>query len=218
MEQLKKQKSMLGEDDGSVQPFYATFIPRKGGTFKINIHGPIYSADQFILASQALEAADEEDTIEISLQSPGGSLDVTDYFIHCMRKTAGHIHISASGNVSSAATLILLQADSFDLSEHFNSTLHSGSIGSGGNYNEYRAQVAFYPQWMEKALRSGYEGFVSEKELDDMLEGKDIILDAAGWLDRYNKRNEYFLAKEAAAKAPVKKSRKKSSMNVPPEL
>lgn len=201
-------KRNLGDEDGSVQPFFTTFIPRKGGTFKINLHGPIISADQFVWAVQALEAADEDDVVEISLQSPGGSMDVADYFIHAMRKTAAHIHISASGNCSSAATFILLQSDSFDLSEHFNSTLHCGSIGSGGNYNEYKIQTTFYPQWMEKALRSGYEGFLSEKEIQGMLEGRDIILNAEQWAERYEKRNQYFQAKTEAAKKPRTKKLK----------
>jgi ATP-dependent protease ClpP protease subunit len=204
-----KQNKLAGEDGGSITPFFTTYIPNKGGKFKINLHGPIIAADQFVWAVQALEAAGEDDMVEISLQSPGGSLDVADYFIHAMRKTEGHIHIVATGNCSSAATLILLQADSFELSENFNSLIHNGSIGSMGNFNEYRAQVSFYPQWMEKALRNGYEGFLTEKEMNDLMDGKDIILNATQWVEHYNQRNEYFKKKQAKLDKAAKKNSRK---------
>lgn len=206
----KKSNQSFNEDDedNSCQPFYVSYTPKKTGTFQINIGGPIHTADQFLFAIQALEAADEDNDVKITLQSPGGSLGASDALIHAMRKCDGHIHIVATGNVSSAGTFILLEADSFELSENFNATLHCGSVGSGGNYNEFKASSEFYNRFMPKALRSAYQGFLSEDELTSMLDGKDIILDADEWCIRHQARNEYFKAKLEAAEHELAESSK----------
>jgi hypothetical protein len=41
-----------------------------------------------------------------------------------------------------------------------------------------------------------------------MLDGKDIWLDAAGWMERAKKRSEYFKAKYDEAMKPAAKPRK----------
>jgi ATP-dependent protease ClpP protease subunit len=210
MQQMRPTtKPSLNDDEGYCQPFMTTYHPRKGGTFKINIHDALLSPDQLIWAVQALDAATEDDMVEISLQSPGGALDAADYFIHAMRKAEAHIHIIATGNVSSAASLILLNADSFELSEGFSSLIHCGSLGTGRvALNEYNARTVFDGKFMERILRSHYEGFLNSEDLDNLLKGQDLWLDEAGWMERYNRRNEYFKAKEEAANKPPKKPRK----------
>lgn len=207
------KNASCSEFENTVEPFLVMYQPAKAGTFKVKIHSGIYSPDQFIYAIQALESADEQNDVEISLQCPGGSLDATDLLIHAMRKCEGHIHIVASGNCSSAASLILLEADSFELTQNFSSTIHCGSLGYGGNFNEYRQQTVFSNKFMERVMRQSYEGFLSTQEIDAMLDGKDIILDAEQWCERAQNRLDYFkkkvedfeAAQEAEQSKPVKK-------------
>ncbi len=208
-----KQPKHSEYDDYSEQPFPVSFLPHKHGTYTITIGKAISSVDQFEYAIQVLEMANEEDQILIRLQSPGGSLDAADAFIHAMRGCAAPIHICATGNVSSAASFILLESTSFELSEGFSALLHCGSLGSGGAYNEYKQQTDFYNKFMPSTLRRYYQGFLTEAEIDDMLNGKDIILDAQGWIDRYAKRNEYIGKKmEALMKEQKKATRKKPAV------
>lgn len=205
---MKQQKpKMSSEDDEFVSEFSVSYVPQRSGTYIIEINDTIKKVGQFSSAIQALTLASEEDEVELQIQSYGGSLDAADAFIHAIRKCKAHVHAIATGNVSSAATFILLEAESFELSEGFNATLHCGSLGSGGAYNEYKQQTDFYNKFMPATLRRYYEGFVEPHELDEMLNGKDIILDATGWVERYTKRNEY-IAKKVAA---IQKSQKRTS-------
>lgn len=200
---MQQMKAKAGSQDyePEVEPFFVMYQPAKAGTYKINIHSGIHSPDQFMYAIQALDAADEMNDVEISLQCPGGSLDSTDLLIHHMRKCEGHIHIIASGNCSSAASLVLLEADSFELTQNFSSTIHCGSLGFGGNFNEFRQQTIFSNKFMERVMRESYAGFLSESELDALLDGKDIVLDAEGWYNRSLTRMEYFKTKAQAQEA-----------------
>jgi ATP-dependent protease ClpP protease subunit len=137
-----------------------------------------------------------------------------------MRKCAAPIHTVATGGCHSAATHILLQSDSFELAANFNSLIHCGSTGAIGTLSEYNSKTSFDNYFIAEMYRKIYEGFLDPDELESMLKGQDFWLDADGWMERYNKRNEYFLAKEAAAKAPAKKPRKKAKKEpyIPLEL
>lgn len=193
-----------GSGDGSEQPFFVTYLPHRTGTFKINLFDAIQSAEQFTFALQALEAADEENDVEIHLQCVGGSLGATDAFIHAMRKCRGHIHTIATGGCHSAATMILLESDSFELSSGFHSLVHCGSTGNCGNLNEYLAQTEFDKKFIPEIFRRTYEGFLSTEEIDALLKGQDMWLDGDQWVERFNSRNAYITAKRDAllSKAP----------------
>lgn len=215
---LKKPTKVAGYDEDSVEPFSVSYIPNKSGTYTITIGKAISCVDQFEYAIQVLEMATENDQVVIRLQSPGGALDAADAFIHAMRGCIAPIHIVATGNVSSAASFILLESSSFELSDGFSALLHCGSLGSGGAYNEYKQQTDFYNKFMPATMRRYYEGFLDEVEIHDMLNGKDIILDAQGWVDRHNKRNEYIAKKMAEfQKAQKKTTRKKKVLDTPLE-
>jgi ATP-dependent protease ClpP protease subunit len=175
-----------------------SYQPIRAGTYEADLHGYIEDAAQFSQMVSALGIMEEEDTFVLNLQSGGGSLNACDSLVHAFRKCKGTIHICATGNCSSAATFLLLEAHSFELSEGFNSTLHCGSLSSGGTYSEYKQDTAFYNKFMPDTLRRYYEGFLTTEEMEKMLDGKDILLGAEEWSERYEKRNLYFQAKHDA--------------------
>lgn len=198
-----------GEDEESVNEFNVSYLPHKTGTYRIEIDDGIRCVGQFSSAIQALQMAKDGDDVEIHLQCYGGSVHAAGAFIHAMKKCEAPIHIIATGGCHSAATMILLQADSFELAEDFNSLIHCGATGSGGNLNEYHAEVAFHGEFFNNIHRRTYEGFLTDDEISDMIKGCDIWLDAKGWCERHQARNEYFKAKLEAAKKPPRKPRKK---------
>jgi ATP-dependent protease ClpP protease subunit len=185
------------------QEFSVGFIPSKNGVFKIEINSSIDDVSQFSTAIQALDIAKEDDEIEIHLACcPGGSVDASGTFLHALRKCQAPIHIVASGNVSSAATHILLEADSYELANNFNSLIHNGSGGSGGNLNEWFAMSDFYKKFLYDQYKEIYLGFLSETEIEGVWKGDQIWVDAEGWHTRAVARNEYLRAKfEAQAAA-----------------
>lgn len=206
---MKKEKQAMYYDHEPTE-FSVNFIPDRSGTYIIEIDGAIESPKQFSTAVQILGLAKEEDTVEMRITDcPGGSIGATDGFIHAIRKCQAHVHMVAAGGVHSAGSMILLEADSFELASGFNSLIHCGSGGSVGNMNELRVQNRFDEEFYVRKFKETYEGFLSVKELDDMLEGKDIWLDAQQWVDRAQFRSEYFKKKyEKALKEKNKSVRK----------
>lgn len=185
------------------------FIPHKSGTYRIEIDSVIEDVSQFSTAIQILDLAKEDDEVEIHLQSPGGSVDASGAFLHALRKCRAPIHMIASGGVHSAATHILLEADSFELAENFNSLIHNGSAGSGGNINEYHAKSDFDKKFIYDQYAGIYEGFLTTEEFKGMMRGDQIWLDAKGWYDRSIMRMAHFQAKADKLAEKPRKTRKK---------
>ncbi len=166
------------------------FFPSRRGTYKADLFGHIYSPSQFSQMITVLGIMQEEDELVINLSSGGGSLHAVDSLIHAIDNTEGSVHVVATGDCSSAATFVILAADSFELSEGFESTLHCGSLGYGGNFNEVTTAAPFQLKHMEAYLRRHYEFFLEESELQSLFKGQDILLDASGWCERATKRLE----------------------------
>lgn len=193
-----------------------SFTPYKCGTFTVDIYDYIESPSQFSDMISALGMMEPEDEMIINLQSGGGCLSTTDTILHALRKTKGKVHFVATGFNASAATILLLDAPSFELSEDFKALIHCGSLGDAGNLNEMRQSAGFHIKHMENLLRNTYAGFLSEQEIEDMLNGKDVLLDAEQWCERHEQRNQWMqeqvekLEKAALMAAkPAKKPRKK---------
>lgn len=215
----KPQNAHASSEYEDTNRITVSYTPSKFGTFKINFHAPVISMEQVTMGIEALEAAEEEDLVIISLQSCGGNVDVSGGFIHAMEKCKCPIHIIASGGVHSAGTHILLQADSFELARNFNSLIHNGSAGSWGNINEYHAKSDFDKKFLYDYYKEIYSGFLTEEEFDGMMRGDNLWLDAEQWMIRSESRNEWYKketekimkAVDKASKTP-RKPRKKPAV------
>ncbi|MGZ8888031.1 MAG: ATP-dependent Clp protease proteolytic subunit [Halobacteriota archaeon] len=211
--QHKFKKADSDDYEEILQGFEVAYIPHKSGTYYIEINKAIRHVSQFSDAIQVLEIAGPEDEVVIKLSTPGGSIDATDAFIHALRKCNAPVHMIATGGVHSAGSAILLEAESFELSENFSSLLHCGGCGTVGNTNEVIAQAAFLTHFMPTFMRNTYEGFLTPEEIEKLIEGKDIWLTAEQWVARYEARNAYIIGKIEELKNPkptVKKPRKKA--------
>jgi len=162
--------------------------------FPIFVHESIESPTDVVPIVDTLRQLEEGDNVTMYVSGVGGCVSSVDLLIHEMQSAQARgvsIHCVCTGLLASAFSFIPLYADSFELSEGFHALLHAGSAGMSGTIPEFKASSAFTIKYMESRLRSVYKHFLSEKELDDMLEGKDLWLDASAWIDRFQKRNEY---------------------------
>lgn len=172
------------------EPFNVSYTPIKAGVFNIYLFDVIESANQFIWAIEALQAAGENDLVIIHLSTDGGSLDATDTFLTAMRDCPARIVVNASGGVHSAGTVILLEADEFTLSQNCCFLIHNGGCGSGGKYSDFKSHAAHNIRYMENVMRTTYADFLTEEEITSLLAGVDFWLNAEEFSARWTKRNE----------------------------
>lgn len=160
--------------------------------YRLFLYGAIESPFDFAEAINALEMAEQGDTVTIHLSSPGGCVSSVDALLHAINMAQERgipVHCISTGLVASAGTFIILTCSSYECSDGTHFLFHNGSLNDGGSYNQFRASATFFLKYMEERFRSIYEHFLSSEELDGILEGKDLWLTVDEFAKRYEQRN-----------------------------
>jgi ATP-dependent protease ClpP protease subunit len=141
------------------------------------------------------------DIVRIHFNSQGGDLFTAIQFMRVLRECQGMTIASAEGACMSAATLIFLSCDSFEVSAHTSFMIHNYSGGTFGKGGEMMDQLTFESKWAETLFNDAYTGFLTPSEITSVLKGQDMWMSADQVIERLNARQELKKAAEEAAKA-----------------
>ena len=147
----------------------------------------IESPDKYIEWFELLHNSTKNDIIKIHINSPGGNLYTTVQLLTAMSESDANIICSVEGACMSAATLIFLTGDSFYISPYAAFMFHNYSTGLYGKGGEIVAQVNFEKELFGNLMRKSYENFLEPKEIEDIIEGKDLWLGAEDVVERLKK-------------------------------
>lgn len=167
--------------------------------------GEIKSAEEYVEWFHILRAAGENDVIYIRINSEGGDLFSALQICRAMQESNATIVCSVEGICMSAATLIFLSGDRFELSDHTMFMFHNYSSGTIGKGGEMYDQITHFRAWSEKLFASFYKDFLTPEEIKSMLDNKDIWLDA----EEVAKRLETRLTKEQEPEETEEKPKKR---------
>jgi len=189
----------------------------------MNIHefylsGEIESSENYISWFDTIRHAGENDVVKIYVNSPGGDIFTAIQFMRALQETSASVVVSVEGLCASAATMIMLCADSYEVSEHTMFMFHNYSGGAFGKGGEMLDQLKHERSWSEKLLRDGYKHFLTDSEITSILDNKDIWMDGDEVIKRLKARKEKLDAEEKAEEKKAKsakKSTKKSEEGVP---
>ena len=135
--------------------------------------------------------ADKDTTIHLYLNTPGGILDsafvITNALEASDAKVIGHLQ----GTVASAGTLISMACDEIIAEPHLSFMIHNYSGGVTGKGHEMKARQKFIDKCLSVAFRSSYIGFLTEDEINRVLEGSDLWMGTEEVVERWGKRVEY---------------------------
>lgn len=180
------------------------------------LSGTIEEPSEYIPWFEIMRNAGENDVIQIHINSYGGDLFTAIQFLRAIADTPAHVICSVEGACMSAATMIFLCADSFEVSEHSIFMFHNYSGGTFGKGGEMMDQLMHERKWSQHLLKRVYDGFLNQTEVDALLDNKDLWMDGQEVLKRLTARHEKFekdsktvtkqpTAKKAPAKKPVAK-------------
>lgn len=174
-------------------------IPRKvtSSLFEFYLSGEITSPDNYVEWFNTIRHAQEDDTIKIYINSGGGDLFTGIQFLRVLSETDALVVVSVEGLCASAATLVFLAADMFEISDHSSFLFHNYSSGVWGKGGEQYAQVTHERRWSDRLLNNVYEDFLSKEEIKSLLDNRDIWLSSEEVAERMSKR---IAAREELAK------------------
>jgi len=162
--------------------------------------GEIEEAEEYAEWFDTIRNASPNDVIRIFINSPGGDLFTAIQFMRVIKESSGIIVGSVEGACMSAATLIFLACDTFEVSAHSSFMIHNYSGGAFGKGGEMMDQLTFETKWAGDLFKDVYKDFLNPMEIVSILKGQDVWLSADDVVQRLNARQELRKASEEAAK------------------
>lgn len=180
--------------------------------FELYLCGDIDTSDEYIAWFDLIRHAGEHDVIKIYINSYGGDLFTAIQFMRVLSETEATVIISVEGACMSAATMIFLCGDTFEVSEHTMFMFHNYSSGVFGKGGEMFDQLKHERAWSEKLMRDIYKDFLTEEEVKSMLDSKDIWMDGEEVIKRLENKKSKMEKEEQeettiVAKKPIRKTK-----------
>lgn len=185
---MKSAKQGLIEVQKETNPVVVLASEKVSVEYNIFLYDEFVSPSDFIEAVQVVKMATEEDTINLYINSPGGSIDAVDMFLMALDETTAKIRAIVSGTCASAATLILLKAHEFEISPNASLMFHSASFNAGGQHGQVVDHISHIAERCETLLRNNYYGFFSDDEIEQMIRGKEFWLTPSEFVERINRK------------------------------
>jgi len=215
MQAQKENSVTMGFEDlflGGSKP--NSFSSEYGSVMDFYLLSSIGEASEYIDWFQKIKSARQTDLINIHINCPGGNLFTTVQFLQVLEECKAHLTMNVSGACMSAATLIFLQGDDFVINEHSAFLFHNYSGGMIGKGGEMYSNVMHDRKWSEKLFRSQYEDFLTADEISNLVDDKDIWMDANTVVERLQARGKARkkdLDVEENSTPPKKKTTKKKT-------
>ena len=152
--------------------------------------GEIEEAGKYTEWFNQIRHCPPNDLIKIYINSSGGDLWSAIQFMRVIRECKASVIASVEGACMSAATIIFLMSDSFEISQHSMFMFHNYSGGTMGKGGEMIDQIKHERKWSEKLLKEIYSNFLKPDEIKSILENKDIWMTGEEVVQRLNKRNK----------------------------
>ena len=125
-----------------------------------------------------LSTLTEDETVYFHINTPGGILDSAFQLVDAIKGCRATTVAKLTGTVASAGTIIALSCDKLIVAEHTSFMIHNYSAGAYGKGNELKARQEHIDKSTNDAFKEFYSGFLTDKEVKEVINGKDIWLTA----------------------------------------
>lgn len=138
-----------------------------------------------------LDTADEDTTFDLHINTPGGIIDSAFMIANSIEFSKAKVTAYLSGTVASAGTLITMVCDSVIPQPHLSFMIHNYSGGMSGKGHEMKARQKFTDDHLNESFKTFYSGFLTDEEMNKVIEGTDIWMPASEVFERWQSRLIY---------------------------
>ena len=140
------------------------------------LSGEVKEPEEYIEWFDTIRNAGPDDDVIIHINSMGGNLDTALQFIRVLGETQACVTTSIEGSCMSAATMIFLQGQNFQISPFSLVMCHNYQGGAFGKGGEIYDNIVYERNWSKDFLHEVYKDFLTEAEINSMLDNKDLWL------------------------------------------
>lgn len=156
------------------KPFQVFAQPLTSTNYEIYLSSAVVEPAAYDSLCALLRGMTERDSVQFYINSPGGSLAGGMAIIQAMRDSPALITTVLHPRGYSMGALLFLAGDILDVRENCQLMFHHYSSVLHGKGNEQAAEVNASVSWYGAIARELCFGFLTEEELDAMLQGKDF--------------------------------------------
>lgn len=157
---------------------------------------------------ETLLKATPEDVVAFHINSPGGYLDTTLQLCDAIQTTPANTVAFIEGGCCSGASMIAMCVDRVEMGKFSYIMIHTGSGGEIGKFRNLVESASFREKWWHDIMHDVYEGFCTKEEIEEILTGRDLWLDAEESMKRFKRRNDILDAREKTRENEMKKTTK----------
>lgn len=117
-----------------------------------------------------------QDKVNLFMNNHGGSVTTGIDIINAIRNCKSTVRTIVTGPLYSMAPLIALQGESIKVESNSFLMFHDYSTMEGGKGSEIEASVKHFRQFFKDCLEDWCKGFLSKKEIREILVGKDLYI------------------------------------------
>jgi ATP-dependent protease ClpP protease subunit len=137
-----------------------------------------------------LKFAKEDETFILHINTPGGVIDAALAILDAIANTKARVIGALTGTVASAGTIIALSCHELEVAKYSSFMIHNYSGGTSGKGHEMKAYQNFVDAELNKTFKEIYKGFLTDDEMDSVIDGKDMWMGRDEVLTRWNTKHE----------------------------
>lgn len=168
----------------------------------------IDSVEDYIDFLREVSSARADDTIRVHCNCYGGDVNVALNIFDALHLSDAYVEFWIEGMCASAATMIMLAADTWKVFPHCRVMIHAWTSWTYGKWNELKEQLKFDEKVWEPQFREIYKNFLTEAEIQQCLDGKDFWFSSEETVQRLNNFQADAMAKQDAMNEIVDKYQK----------
>lgn len=132
----------------------------------------------------------EQDEVHLVINSVGGTADGAMAIISAIENTDAVVVGIVEGKCHSAASIILMHCDGAAIGKYAHSLCHVWSNFDGGKAPDFDSSYNFNRKFLRDFIEDSYKYFMTDEEIQQMLDGKDWWFDADSLAERIQRRYE----------------------------
>lgn len=185
-ENIEELMMMVPEQKGLIRT-----ISQQVNTHLVFIDDDITSPSNYRDVIHCLATCSENDSVNLLVNSSGGRTDSIWQIIEAMKGCRGDVSVTVIGAAYSAASMLACMAPECYIAESAEFMLHTAHYGSIGTVPNVKGQTDFATRQINRLLDKAYTGFLTDKELEELKNGKEYWFDAEEAGKRMVRRYKY---------------------------
>jgi len=137
-----------------------------------------------------LEQATPKNKVILHINTYGGHIDSAFKIIASLKRSKATTSARLTGTVASAGTIIALSCDDLEVEDFTSFMIHNYSTGTQGKGHEIVDYINFTDKDLKRTFSQIYTGFITTREITDIIKGKDMWLSAEDTRKRWAKKKE----------------------------